>query len=75
MDKFIKMWINVVSFFNEENNILGYDLINQPSGTDKNVNFYDFYGPGVNNNKYLLPFYKQLSSAIRNVDKNRFIFF
>lgn len=27
-DKFIKMWVNVVSFFKGESNVLGYDLLN-----------------------------------------------
>lgn len=27
-DKFAKMWVNVVSFFKAEENVIGYDLIN-----------------------------------------------
>lgn len=64
-DKFIKMWVSVVGFFKGEQNLLGYDLIKEPSGANFRKNPYDFFGPGVNNNKYLLPFYKKLAKAIR----------
>lgn len=74
-DKFAKMWVNVVSFFKAEENVIGYDLINQPSGANGRKNPYDFFGPSVNNNKYLIPFYAKISKAIREVDQQKLIFF
>lgn len=74
-DKFIKMWLNVVSYFKTEENILGYDIINEPSGADMHKNLYDLLGPGVNNNKYLLPFYKKIAKAIRSIDQDNLLFF
>lgn len=74
-DKFIKMWVNVVSFFKDEENILGYDLINEPSGADAWKNPFDLIGPSVNNNKFLLPFYRNVSRAIRQVDQKKLILF
>jgi hypothetical protein len=47
---------------------LGYDLINEPSAANAWKNIFDLITPGVNNNKYMLPFYKNLSRAIRQVD-------
>ena len=67
-DKFAKMWVNVVSFFKSEKNVIGYDLINEPSGANAWKNPYDLIGPAVNNNKFLLPFYKKIAKAIRQVD-------
>lgn len=64
-DKFVQMWINVVSFFKSQPNVLGYDLLNEPSGANAWKDPYNFFGPGVNNNKYLLPLYKKLVNAIR----------
>lgn len=64
-DKFIRMWLSVVGFFKGQENVIGYDLINEPSGGNAWKNPYDFIGPSVNNNKFLLPFYKKLAKAIR----------
>jgi aryl-phospho-beta-D-glucosidase BglC (GH1 family) len=32
LDKFVAMWEKVVMFFLPETNIIGYDIINEPSG-------------------------------------------
>lgn len=74
-DKFTKMWINVVAFFKAEDNVIGYDLINEPSGANAWRNPYDLIGPSVNNNKFLLPFYKKIAKAIRQVDQQKLILF
>ena len=39
-DKFIKMWVNVVEFFKEEENVFGYDLLNEPTGGNGRRNPY-----------------------------------
>lgn len=49
-------------------------MINEPSAANVNKNPYDLF-PAVDNNKYLLPFYRNLSKAIRNLDEERLIFF
>jgi hypothetical protein len=36
---------------------------------------YEFIGPGMNNNKYLLPFYRKISKAIRRIDQSKLLFF
>lgn len=64
-DKFVKMWTKVVAYFVNERNVIGYDLINEPSGADAWKNLYSFLGPSVNNNRFLFPFYKKLITAIR----------
>ena len=38
-------------------------------------NPYNYLGPGVNNNKYLLPFYKKLAGEIRKIDQEKLILF
>ena len=55
------MWKAVVSFFKGEKNVIGYDIMNEPIGGNAYKNIYDVLGPGVTNNKYLLPFYKKIS--------------
>ena len=74
-DKFVEMWRKVVIFFLNEDNVLGYDLLNEPSGANAWKNPYDFIGPGMNNNKFLLPFYKKLVGAIREIEKQKLILF
>jgi aryl-phospho-beta-D-glucosidase BglC (GH1 family) len=32
LDKFIKMWERVFMFFLPEDNVIGYDIINEPTG-------------------------------------------
>ena len=60
-DKFLRMWMNVIGYFKAEKNVIGYDLINEPSGGNLWKNPYNYIGPGVNNNKYLLPFYQKMA--------------
>ena len=74
-DKFVNMWKNVVAFFKGEPNVLGYDLINEPSGANGWKNIFSMLGPGVNNNRFLLPFYKKLVRAIREIDQDSLVLF
>jgi endoglycosylceramidase len=69
------MWEKVVEYFLPEKNVVGYDLINEPTGANAYASPYAYIGPGMNNNKYLLPFYKKVSKAIRRIDKEKFLFF
>jgi endoglycosylceramidase len=62
-------------FFLPENNVIGYDIINEPSGATVYKSVYEFLGPGMNNNKFLLPLYKKVSKAIRKIDQTKLLFF
>lgn len=74
-DKFIRMWMNVIGYFKSESNVIGYDLINEPSGANLWKNPYTLLGPGFNNNRFLLPFYKKLAAEIRKIDQEKLILF
>ncbi len=74
-DKFIEMWLKVVEFFKSEKNVIGYDIINEPTGGNFWKNPYSFIGPDQNNNRLLLPFYKKVSAAIRQIEKDRLLLF
>ena len=66
-DKFIEMWLKVVEYFKPEKNVIGYDIINEPTGGNFWKNPYAFIGPDQNNNRLLLPFYKKVSAALRQL--------
>lgn len=69
------MWIKVVEYFQPVKNIIGYEIINEPSGANAYISIYDFIAPGINNNKYLLPFYQKIFKQIRNIEKKKLLFF
>lgn len=75
LDKFISMWEKVAMFFLPEDNVIGYDIINEPSGASIYRGAYEYFGPGMDNNKFLLPFYKKVSRALRKIDQTKFLFF
>lgn len=58
------IWYRIADHYKNETAILGYDLLNEPIATyfDKN----EF-------NPYLEPIYKQITKAIRSVDKNHIL--
>jgi endoglucanase len=58
------IWHRIADHYKNETTILGYDLLNEPIATyfDKN----EF-------NPYLEPTYKQITKAIRSVDKNHIL--
>lgn len=74
-DSFAKMWVEVAKIMKDEPNVLGYEIINEPSGANIYYYPYNFLWPGVSNNKYLLPFYKRVHKALRAVDKEKLFFF
>lgn len=74
-DKFVEMWIKVVEYFRGEANVIGYDVINQPTGANFWKNPYSYLGPDQTNNRFLLPFYRKLSKEIRKVDRDRLLLF
>jgi endoglycosylceramidase len=74
-DQFGKMWIEVAKVTSDLPNLIGYEIINEPSGANVYDYPYNFLWPGVSNNKFLLPFYKKMNKAIRSIDKDRLLFF
>lgn len=62
-------------FFLPENNVIGYDIINEPTGATIYKSVYEYIGTGMNNNKFLLPLYKKVSRAIRKIDQTKLLFF
>ena len=61
-DMFIEMWLKVVEYFKNEENVIGYDLLNEPAGGNLWWNPYSYIGPSQENNRYLLPLYKRMSA-------------
>ncbi len=59
------IWQRIADHYKNETTVMGYDLLNEPIATyfDKN----EF-------NPYLEPTYKQITKAIRSVDKNHILF-
>ncbi len=59
------IWRRIADHYKNETTVMGYDLLNEPIATyfDKN----EF-------NPYLEPTYKQITAAIREVDKNHILF-
>lgn len=59
-----KIWRRIAAHYKNETTVLGYDLLNEPIAT-----YYD----ASEFNPYLEPTYKQITKAIRTVDKNHII--
>lgn len=55
--------------------MIGYDVINEPTGGNFWKNPYSFLGPDMNNNRFLLPFYRKISTEIRKIDRDRLLLF
>ena len=74
-DRFIEMWLRVAEYFRAEDNVIGYDIINEPTGGNFWKNPYSFIGPDQNNNRLLLPFYRKISKEMRKVEKKKLLMF
>lgn len=62
-------------YFKNEQNIIGYDILNEPSGANLFKNPYAVIGAGFNNNFRLMPFYKKLAATIRSIDQTKILAF
>lgn len=60
----IKVWTRIADHYKNETIILGYDLLNEPIA---------HYFNKEELNPYLEPFYKELTKAVRTVDKNHIV--
>lgn len=74
-DKCANFWNVIAKYFKNEPNILGYELLNEPWGVSLWNEPLDFVWPGINNDKYLLPFYRILNKKIREVDDETIVFY
>jgi len=60
----IQIWTKIADHYKNETAILGYDLLNEPIA---------HYFNKEELNPYLEPFYKELTKAVRTVDKNHLV--
>jgi hypothetical protein len=61
----IDIWKRIAAHYKNETTIMGYDLLNEPIATYFNKDEF---------NPYLEPLYKEITKAIRTVDKNHILF-
>ncbi|WP_019629160.1 cellulase family glycosylhydrolase [Actinomadura atramentaria] len=66
MQRYTAMWQHVAARFADDPAVLGYDLMNEPFGGTRQFGFFE--GPT------LTPFYQRLVNAIREVDRDGWIF-
>ncbi|MCP2335303.1 cellulase family glycosylhydrolase [Actinomadura rupiterrae] len=66
MRHYVAMWKHVAARFANDPAVLGYDLMNEPFGGTKQFGFFEA--------PVLTPFYQRIVTAIRQVDRNRWIF-
>ncbi|ESN95342.1 hypothetical protein HELRODRAFT_86747 [Helobdella robusta] len=73
-DKFVRFWVKIAEKFKNQNNILGYELLNEPWAG--NV-FYNpqLLLPGIAGYQNLKPLYDRLFVEIRKVDDHTNIFY
>ncbi len=62
---FIDVWVKLAKRYSKEPTVIGYDLLNEPI-----AHFFDT----AHFNPLLEPLYKEVTAAIRTVDKNHLIF-
>ena len=85
-DALANMWKHVALAFAGHPGVIGYEIINEPwlgkvpldiSELDPvtNPRFWDLWLPGTADRVNLLPFYNNISAAIRSVDNDTAIFF
>jgi endoglucanase len=61
----VDIWRRIADHYKNETIVLGYDLLNEPIATYFNKDEF---------NPYLEPLYKEITRAIRTVDKNHILF-
>jgi len=61
----VELWHKIAAHYANETTVMGYDLLNEPIATYFDANEL---------NRYLEPVYKQITAAIRTVDKNHILF-
>lgn len=51
------MWQHIANEFKDYENIIGYEILNEPFGGNAYKNGLNTFSSGFDNDKYLLPFY------------------
>ncbi|KAL0487854.1 endoglycoceramidase EGCSE [Acrasis kona] len=74
LDAFASFWYRVATEFKDYENVMGYDLINEPFAGDV-THHPTLWLPGVADKENLAPVYEVLSAAIRKADPEALIFF
>lgn len=59
----------------DEDNVLGYDILNDPTPGNYQRNYYETIWPGWGNRKFIMPFYRSINTYIRSIEKNKIIFY
>lgn len=73
-DAFAGYWVQVARKFSTYDNVLGYELINEPWAGDVQKH-PELLLPGRTEKQYLEPLYAHLHKAIREVDDEKIIFY
>ncbi|CAD8121842.1 unnamed protein product [Paramecium sonneborni] len=68
-------WQKIAEQMKNEDNVVGYDLLNNPSCGNYYKAYYQCIWPGWNNRQMIMPFYQKINSYIREVDKNKIVFY
>ena len=74
-DAFGEFWRRVADYFKDEENVMGYELINEPWFGDVYNDWWAGLSDGYANKYYMQPFYRKLHEYIRSVDNETLIFF
>ncbi|CAD8110655.1 unnamed protein product [Paramecium sonneborni] len=74
-DFFGQFWQRIAEKSKNEWNVIGYEILNEPSPGNYQKGKVDFFWPGYANKKYLVSFYKLIHNYIRKVDNEKIIFF
>eukprot|EP00761_Pharyngomonas_kirbyi_P010417 gb/GECH01010437.1/.p1 GENE.gb/GECH01010437.1/~~gb/GECH01010437.1/.p1 ORF type:complete len:543 (+),score=93.68 gb/GECH01010437.1/:1-1629(+) len=73
-DHFIEFWNQVSSYFKNNENVIGYELINEPWVGDI-YSHPKYLKPGVADHDHLIPLYRAASRTIRRHDSRHLLFF
>jgi endoglycosylceramidase len=72
---FVEMWKLIANFFKNDENVVGYDLINEPWPGNVLENPDLILNGTLGDTFFLEPFYEILQKEIRKIDPNHLIFF
>nr|CAG8558943.1 2139_t:CDS:2 [Entrophospora candida] len=73
-DAFINQWLKIVGLFKDSNNLLGYDLLNEPWAGDI-LGKPHLLKASASSKENLGPLWNDLNTAIRTIDNNGIIFY
>jgi len=74
-DSFANMWQHVATFFKDEPNIIGYEILNEPFSADLYEDPTSIIYAQKDDIKFLQPLYSEVHKRVREVDNNTILFF